>query len=582
MLLVRYIKYIRIEWAILFLVGILLCTVFFNNAGGHFANQMHPFYQLIALLSIVLCISQKVKISLNVLDISILLLMGFLNLSTIFRTGYSININTSIQLALMGYYVVTRMLQWTPRRIFWYYACSGLLVSLLSIYGFLEWIGWVESDNALYSISGFFSNPGTFGGFLACGVGSFIGLLFYNSLQRIYRGGILLIAVFVVFVIVLSGSRAALIGLTLSGLLYGFQWLKPYIRYPRVFLVLIGLLLLIMVYGIMSLKSSDSVSGRLLIWKINFQLFQDNVWFGIGSRQYNSLYMNYQERYFATGLGSFNEIWLAGNPGFAFNECLQFLVENGCVGGMFVLVLGMIVLRKRKKDQFMPSWIRFSITTFFIIFFVFAQVSYPFHFICFQLLLLNQLAILSSYYRSKVVYGSFSYTSITLFGVCWMILLLVGGYFYKGMVYWQDAYFLQYENPEKSKVLFEKANKFLFRNEYFLYDYGLFLRDIDLRQSTEKLLTCSQYYSQYTLYENLGENYEQLHNVAAAEKMYLKSHYRIPILLTPQYKLMQLYQKIHNIEKMKFWAKAILATPLKVGNNPRAKYIQQEAKRILQ
>ncbi len=563
--------------------GILILVVLFNNTGSNFSRHLHLCYYLFAVVGICfLCLRQKILFICTALDVCILLLLSFLFLNQTLQTGY-VGIDMLVQVATLVYYISIRTLDWDVKRISGYYACVSIMLAGVAFYGWAEWIGWLESANSLYTLSGFFSNPGAFGGFLACGIMLLPGLLFQKQLYWFYRVGLIMVGIFVIGMIFLSESRAALIGVVLAVVFYGYNWIQTFKKYRLSFLLISGVVSVIAIYGIMHLKNSQSVSGRWFIWKIGLRMFLDNPWFGVGHNQYKNLYMDYQEQYFAAGLGSTKEIWLADSPSFAYNECLQFLIENGSVGTIGILLLGIFMFGKRKNFQSMPRWVGFTSATFFLSFFVFSQFSYPLHFLCFQLLLLNQLAIISSYDRStSVMYVSFTAISTTWMQIFLGGLLCTSIYFYKGILYWQEAYLFRYENPEKSKILFDKAEKLLPNDACVQYDYGKFLTDIDIQKSTDKLLACSQHSSSFQVYEKLGENYEQLRNFAAAEKMYLKSHYRIPILLTPQYRLMKLHQKANHTEKMRFWAESIVATPIKVVHNPKARQIQQEARQLLQ
>lgn len=146
-------------------------------------------------------------------------------------------------------------------------------------------------------------------------------------------------------------SRAYVIGYTISGLYvlkYNFNVVFSAKKKWLIFLA--GLSFIAVLFFI----KHDSSLGRLLIYKISFNLFKDNLWTGVGLGNFATHYLNYQAAYFKQGNYSIKELLLADNTQHAFNDYWQFLIETGMVGLLF-LTLAVVLLYSLIKKSFANS-----------------------------------------------------------------------------------------------------------------------------------------------------------------------------------------------------------------------------------
>ncbi len=92
------------------------------------------------------------------------------------------------------------------------------------------------------------------------------------------------------------------------------------------------LIFLLVGFSSVVLVKRDSSLGRLLIYKISFDILKDNYIKGVGVGNYKILYGKYQIDYFKNGQYSTKELLLADNSVNAFNDYLQFFIETGLIG----------------------------------------------------------------------------------------------------------------------------------------------------------------------------------------------------------------------------------------------------------
>lgn len=68
----------------------------------------------------------------------------------------------------------------------------------------------------------------------------------------------------------------------------------------------------------------DSADGRALIWKISVETIYKYP-IGVGLGNFSGSYGEQQATYFRSGKATEQEILVAGNPEYAFNEFIQIL-----------------------------------------------------------------------------------------------------------------------------------------------------------------------------------------------------------------------------------------------------------------
>lgn len=212
------------------------------------------------------------------------------------------------------------------------------------------------SNHALYHFTGTFLNPGPFSGFIAMGLPLAVHYLVGNNKRQATSMGQrairLLSAVTVSLCLLLlpaGMSRSAWIAAAGGS---GFvvvmhrwkevkEWCKRLLgnRKRQVGCITIIMIAATTGWGVFHLKE-DSAHGRLMMWKIACHAIAERPWMGYGSEGFPAAYAEAQERYFATGKGTENEIYVAGTTDNAFNEYLTITVKYGLPGLIILLGAG--------------------------------------------------------------------------------------------------------------------------------------------------------------------------------------------------------------------------------------------------
>lgn len=556
-------------------IAVLFClSLVFNLNGGFWSTLLNPCYQLVAILGITVLVRLWARgdIAVNMLDLSIIGLLTCQFITRTLRLSYVPDPESLMLLQLILYYLAVRRIRWTAGNVSLYYSLVVAIAAGVCVFASLEFFGVAGSQNASWPLTGNFSNPGPLAGFLSIvfPISGLMAIQHYrcNRLQCVAFAGAALLFILVIF---WCQSRAALLSLLLGAVcIVALRFKAPR---KRAFLLLVIPLMVLVIFS----STLDSAGGRLLVWKVSLQAFMKHPVLGSGHDFFRVDYPNYQASYFASGTATPAEIWLAGDVGHTFNEGLKLVMENG-IAGLALLMVSLLALmnifRQMQKDLI---WI--SSIALLVAFGVFAQFSYPLYFLCIKLLLLNQVAIISANSRTSI----FHIRNIALA----VLMVVIGGLTlfgsartYVGTSYWREAHSLQYNDPTQARVRFGLAHRYLPYDGQFLYAYASFFYDTDLPRSIKLMEQSLSTYTSRKTIERLAAAYEQLKRLPSAEAMYLKAHYMMPIRLRPQEDLMEFYFRTGRPERAAYWARHILATPVKIQRH-EARTIKQRVKKKL-
>ncbi|MBD1434724.1 hypothetical protein H8B06_18000 [Sphingobacterium sp. DN00404] len=221
-------------------------------------------------------------------------------------------------------------------RLFFYTGLMGLC--LLALQGYLQYFGVLPSNNTFFDITGPFHNPALFGGFMSI---LFVSIVAFFFLDRHNRGrkGALMACLSCFPLIITIDSRAALLALIASTgyiLFRGSSWcVKKKEKSKRLMLITL-ILILVPILSWQYFKRTESVQGRMLIWKVSWDMIKEKPVWGWGSNGFSANYMHYQAMYLQNW-GIASEKRLAGNNYLVFNEPIRIAVAYGAVGLCFYL-----------------------------------------------------------------------------------------------------------------------------------------------------------------------------------------------------------------------------------------------------
>ena len=413
------------------------------------------------------------------------------------------------------------MLGVTRAIIVWGLIAAG---ALEAVWGLLQVYGYEPSNHSLYALTGSFYNPGPYSGFLAmC-----LPLALHEWLEgkRIWKH-LALVAWVLMLVVLPSGmSRSAwLAALVASGYVLGMHYRDRLYRFRKFFWIG-GLLLILLGVGAYHWKK-DSADGRLLMWKVAIQAVLEYPWQGVGWENVAGAYGDAQERYFASGVASEQEVHVAGAPEYVFNEYLQVAMAWGvpALCGILLLVGGCFCLGHRGR--------MFGVCGALLSLSVFSFSSYPFQFL--EFIVAFGALLVACLMRLRNVYLQVAVLIIGI-GVCLYL------------------YDYREEHPMlKAHPMFERAHT--------LHKAG------EWEASTEMLKETMRISSDAMVLNIIGKNCQAMGQYQEAEHWFIRSTHRLPNRIYPYYLLAKLYAECPDVfakEKLEWAVRMVLEKDAKV------------------
>ena len=429
------------------------------------------------------------------------------------------------------------MLGVTRAIIVWGLIAAG---ALEAVWGLLQLYGYEPSNHSLYALTGSFYNPGPYSGFLAmC-----LPLALHEWLEgkRIWKH-LALVAWVLMLVVLPSGmSRSAwLAALVASGYVLGMHYRDRLYRFRKFFWIG-GLLLILLGVGAYHWKK-DSADGRLLMWKVAIQAVLEYPWQGVGWENVAGAYGDAQERYFASGVASEQEVHVAGAPEYVFNEYLQVAMAWGVLAlcGILLLVGGCFCLGHRGR--------MFGVCGALLSLSVFSFSSYPFQFL--EFIVAFGALLVACLMRLRNVYLQVAVLIIGI-GVCLYL------------------YDYREEHPmRKAHTMFNRAHS--------LHKAG------EWEASTEILKETMRISSDAMILNIIGKNCQALGEYKEAEEWFIRSTHRLPNRIYPYYLLAKLYAehpKYFPREKLEWAVRMVLEKEAKVESTA-IKQMREEVKILL-
>ena len=429
------------------------------------------------------------------------------------------------------------MLGVTRAIIVWGLIAAG---ALEAVWGLLQVYGYEPSNHSLYALTGSFYNPGPYSGFLAmC-----LPLALHEWLEgkRIWKH-LALVAWVLMLVVLPSGmSRSAwLAALVALGYVLGMHYRDRLYRFRKFFWIG-GLLLILLGVGAYHWKK-DSADGRLLMWKVAIQAVLEYPWQGVGWENVAGAYGDAQERYFASGVASEQEVHVAGAPEYVFNEYLQVAMAWGvpALCGILLLVGGCFCLGHRGR--------MFGVCGALLSLSVFSFSSYPFQFL--EFIVAFGALLVACLMRLRNVYLQVAVLIIGI-GVCLYL------------------YDYREEHPmRKAHTMFNRAHS--------LHKAG------EWEASTEILKETMRISSDAMILNIIGKNSQALGQYKEAESWFIRSTHRLPNRIYPYYLLAKLYAehpKFFPREKLEWAVRMVLEKEAKVESTA-IKQMREEVKFLL-
>lgn len=397
-----------------------------------------------------------------------------------------------------------------------------ILVNLCAIYegilGFIQVTGLGLSKHTGFLMTGSFTNPGPYGGFIAISL-SLLGAYYFMNKEaegwycKVIRILSVISCLICLIVLPVSVSRAAWLAIGVASLVFGFKELNLAngIRKHKAIAVITFVIVIILMTGAFFLKK-DSAVGRLHIWHMELRAIVEEPLIGYGKGTALGVYGDTQAEYFAEKERPDIIKKVAGCPEYAFNEYLKIGVEYGIpsmLGVIAVLIL-VIALLLKYRSPFAYGLIAFCVFAFF---------SYP----------LEAIHIKS---EAEKEWESIRYLA--------------------SMELYEDA-------VEELAPLYDNLKD----NYRFIYDYGYALHKCKRYQESNEILKEGAKISSDPMFYNIiGKNLETMGLYEEAEQAYLHAHHMVPQRLYPLTLLMGMHIRLGNNNDALRYGKMILNKPV--------------------
>ena len=459
--------------------------------------------------------------------------------------------------------------------------------------GLWQALGRGVSRHALYAMTGHFSNPGPFGGFIAC-IMTVAFAWVYTSLREKPNGssikkvteGIALIALAAgMLVLPASMSRAAWLGLAVAVVvtLLGDGVARGWVQRHRLVIPLGAVVVAALLAGAFMMKR-DSAVGRLHIWDIEARAVMARPLFGAGPGLGLGAYGDAQAAFFRDRLPDpsvtdsndclFSQlpallrirVQAAGCPEYPFNEFLGIGMETGLPGLLLALSAAVLALLSlfRRRNPFAAGllcWV------------VFALASYPLSIPQLCILVVVFLAEAASPYekrkfRSETCASSQSEpktAGITILSALLGLVLCVmswqlGESGSGRRSVWPAA--LRAKSTELQRSVDYRR---LYADGHALFQAGRFAESLEL-------LRLGALLSSDPMFDIIiGRDYEALGDFDKARDAYLRAHYMVPGRLYPLVRLMRLQVRSGQDTQAMQTARTLLDLPV----NPRHRTMQR-------
>lgn len=456
-------------------------------------------------------------------------------------------------------------------RLWWVGLCAAGGYELWT--GFMQLAGREASRHHLFDVTGTFFNPGPYAIFVAVVLAVSVAWWYRHGevfagrsrWSRVGAWSVAAVAVFCFPVLVATWSRAAWVAVAVAASCLLWKAHRRMVLWGMGVAVCAGVAAYFLKQG--------SADGRLLMTIVARRAWAGEWLCGHGLGGYAQAYGAAQEAFFAARPSSPLSV-VAGSPEYAFNGVLGVGVEQGVLGVVPALVLGLwsLAVLCRRGEVSAYGWLVLLVSSLF---------SYPFALWPFLSLAVAWVALAVSLEAGTVEVRWWKRMAV------WPVVA-VGGWCVWNLSDDTARRVEAYEEFRRVRGIQDVAFLEDYRKKYedlkaypdFLFTFGTALREAGrynesnamLRQGTR--VSCDPVF--YTL---MGNNYRDLGAVAEAESAYRKAFGMLPGRMYPLYRLMKLYEAEGQMRKAEEMARQIIAFRPKV-DSPAVREMKNEAKKL--
>lgn len=399
-----------------------------------------------------------------------------------------------------------------------------------------------------------------------------ISYYFYNPhIQIIWRFStffLVSLCVVTLFILAICEGRSGWIGLLFGIFFLTYVHFREKVKLRLHVLLIIAILFLLI--PILYFSKQDSSNGRILIYKISFQIFKENWLNGIGYGEFAYHYNNYQANYFLKNNIDSKEALLADNTFYAFNEPLQFLVEHGLLGIIIILYIIIELFRKstfisdlRKRQILLPA------LSSLLSIIAGSLFSYPLQVFPIAIHFLFLLALASACLWGKEdervsICRKIKYLTVILTIIALFHLVHLSIYRIKSA----EAFTLALRGSKiKAEAVYKKLLKSYIKDQNvdYLYSRQLYYSN-NAEDAYPILIKLCEKYPRLEVLKTTANVCHDLKLYQEEEKLLLKAVYMVPNRVLSRYALFEFYKSHSRKPEMKYWGESILNMHIKINS----------------
>lgn len=484
-----------------------------------------------------------------------------------------------------------------------------------SVLGLSQVFGHTPSGHAVFGMTGSFSNPGPYGGFIALTMSMAAGFLMrYRSvwhytgqavlylrfpcdssktrcrkilrwiLMRMFPACVAVISLVLgILVLPASMSRAGWLSFAVAAAVcLGRETRVIQSLWHRKGLAVSAAVAAVILCAGAFLMKKDSASGRIHIWNMEVRAIAASPWTGTGPGTSLGAYGKAQEEYFEKDRPE-SVIKVAGCPEYAFNEYLKAGMEAGLPGMALCIaaVLSATVTLVGLRNPFAYGLLAVAVFAFF---------SYPLSVmpLAVSATILLAAGSLKGKRWEKKGRGAGVFTAVTAAAVA--LALVCGSVslwdssqsrreatkIWEASRYWSGME-LYDETVEALAPLYP-----LMRWNYrYLYDYGYALYKEGRYGESLAVLKVGASISSDPMFHNImGRALQATGDIAGAEREYLTAHYMVPCRLYPLVLLMDMYIETGRVAEAEEIGRKILSMPVNPKNRTMLRLRDETRKKL--
>ena len=325
-------------------------------------------------------------------------------------------------------------------------------------------------------------------------------------------------------------------------------------------------------------KSAD---GRLLIWKVSWQMIKDKPLTGFGKGGFAANYLYYQAEYMKSS-ASKEEKEVAGDTHLAFNEPLRMTVEYGVTGLLTYLAFCIWTLLPPKKKSF-TTLICKSLVAGIVTWGMFA---YPNQTYSLLTLWIISIAFILNKKKTAEPRTIRAKSRITMIAICFLATFLLSGRLWKQWQPYHNLY-LHSQSPITEKDM-EYPNPILQVKDKmkddigFCYTYCLFVQKNNLDTDVLPIIHyLEKNFPSPSLLMTKGDCLKKKNQWKEAESAYRLAANMMPSLQAPRGRLAFLYNETGRRKEALVIAHEILTEDVKVYGFDTFR-LHRELKRIFE